>query len=182
MLHPTALPEAYQKAAYVQATAYPSYVDTEYTPNQDTRVCCKFERSTDSQFPAVYGTEKPRFSFLNSRADYGEDIGVTIKKADKNVICCLDHNKNLIRVDSQEYTIREYTAFECSLPLYLFLLNGYVQTSTQFLGKIYYCKIYENNVLTRNLVPCFRKEDSAIGFYDLVTQKFYPGTGTFLYG
>lgn len=182
MLHPVTLPESYQKVAYVQATAYPSYVDTEYSPNQDTRVCCKFERITDSQFPAVYGTEKPRYSFLNSRVDYGEDIGITIKKADKNVICCVDHNKNIVRVGADEYTVGDYVEFKCSVPLYLFLLNGYTQASTQFFGKIYYCKIYENNVLMGNFVPCIRKEDFTIGFYNLVTEKFYPGKGTFSYG
>ena len=181
MLLPVTLPETFQKVTYVQATKYPSYVDTEYIPDQDTRVCCKFERDTDSQFPTVYGTEKPRFSFLTSRVDYGEDIGKTITKPGKNVTCCVDHNKNLVRVGAEEHTIAAYTEFKCSLPLYLFLLNGYIQATTQFFGKIYYCKIYENDVLMRNLVPCFRKEDSVIGFYDLVMEKFYPGTGTFLY-
>lgn len=48
MLLPVILPEAFQKVAYVQAAMFPSYVDTEYIPNQDTRVCCKFERIEDA--------------------------------------------------------------------------------------------------------------------------------------
>ena len=182
MLLSVTLPEAFQKVAYVQATMFPSYVDTEYTPNQDTRVCCKFERIEDAINPTVYGTEKPRFSFLSVRVDYGEDTGIALKKMDKNMIYCVDQNRNYVRVGSDEYMVADYTEFKCSKPLYLFLLNGYTQVHTQFLGKIYYCKIYENDVLMRNLVPCFRKEDSVIGFYDLVTEKFYLGTGTFLYG
>lgn len=42
MLLPVTLPEAFQKVAYVQATMFPSYVDTEYTlhlssPSQENR-------------------------------------------------------------------------------------------------------------------------------------------------
>ena len=48
MLLPVKLPEAFQKVAYVQATKYPSYVDTKYIPDQDTRVCCKFERDRNA--------------------------------------------------------------------------------------------------------------------------------------
>lgn len=182
MLHPVTLPEAYQKVSYVQATKFPSYVDTEYTPNQDTRVCSKIERVEDVEYPTAYGTEKPRFSLLNGRVDYGADVGDSIKEMDKSTVYCVDHNRNHVRIGNDEYTVADYTEFKCTKPLYLFLLNGYIQARAQFLGKIFYCKIYENNVLQRNLVPCFRKEDFAIGFYDLVTENFYPGTGTFLYG
>ena len=116
MLLPVTLPEAFQKVAYVQATMFPSYVDTEYTPNQDTRVCCKFERIEDAINPTVYGTEKPRFSFLSVRVDYGEDTGIALKKMDKNMIYCVDQNRNYVRVGSDEYMVADYTEFKCSKP------------------------------------------------------------------
>ena len=52
--------------------------------------------------------------------------------------------------------------------------------------KLYNGKIYKkiNNVLTlvRDLIPCYRKSDNAIGLYDLVENKFYgnDGTGKFI--
>ena len=64
----------------------------------------------------------------------------------------------------------------------VFALNGFMRATTQFLGRIYSCKIYENDILQRNFVPCIRKEDYVLGFYDPVTEKFYPGKGTFSYG
>ena len=47
-----------------------------------------------------------------------------------------------------------------------------------------YYKIYSNNILVRNFVPCYRKSDNVVGFYDLVNSEFYTnnGTGTFSYG
>lgn len=56
-------------------------------------------------------------------------------------------------------------------------------TSTDY-GRIYYLKIYDNNILIRNFVPCYRKSDGVIGLYDKVNNKFYrnKGTGTFTKG
>ena len=46
------------------------------------------------------------------------------------------------------------------------------------------CKIYDNNVLIRDFVPCYRKSDNVPGLYDTVNNVFYTnaGSGTFLMG
>ena len=53
-----------------------------------------------------------------------------------------------------------------------------------FLGKIYSTKVYDDNILIRDLVPCYRKSDNVIGMFDLVNNVFYTnaGSGTFLKG
>lgn len=50
--------------------------------------------------------------------------------------------------------------------------------------KIYSTKITHNGSLVRDLVPCYRKADGAIGLYDIVNDGFYgnAGTGTFTKG
>ena len=47
--------------------------------------------------------------------------------------------------------------------------------------KVYRLKLYENDVLVREYVPCYRVSDNKIGLYELVNNVFYPnnGTGTF---
>ena len=49
--------------------------------------------------------------------------------------------------------------------------------------QIKYCKIYDNDTLVRNFIPCYRKSDNKPGLYDTVTKEFYTnqGTGEFLY-
>ena len=71
--------------------------------------------------------------------------------------------------------------------LQLYLFKGNVNfTGATFLGKqaFKYCKIYDNNTLVRNFVPCYRKADNVAGLYDLVNGVFYTnaGTGTFIVG
>ena len=182
MFRPNKIPDAYQPVSYIQATAYPSYIDTNYTPNQDTRVCVTAELIKNTQHSVIYGTEKPRFTLLKSRADYADTMGNSFTAMTTGRKYRFDQNKNIMRVERGKYSITDYKEFTCSKSLYLFALHGYMQDSVQFIGRIYTCKIYENNVLQRNYVPCFRKEDTVVGMYDLVESKFYPGNGTFIYG
>ena len=51
-------------------------------------------------------------------------------------------------------------------------------------AKIYNCKIYDDGILIRNFIPCYRKSDNKIGLYDIVERKFYTnqGSGTFIKG
>lgn len=50
--------------------------------------------------------------------------------------------------------------------------------------KLYSMKMYENGILLRNFVPCYRNSDNEVGLYDLVNDVFYTnqGTGAFEYG
>lgn len=181
------IPDEYQRVLYITAKSYGtagSYVNTGYTPNQDTRVVAMMQRTSESSLPAYYGTESPRFTLLKTRADYN-----TMEKASfpspipLNFICRVDHNKNVINVgEFYTQTIAPYANFTCSKPLYIFALNGYTKAETQFKGRLYYFKIYENDALQRSFVPCYRKEDGAIGLYDRVTQAFFEATGDFEYG
>lgn len=64
------------------------------------------------------------------------------------------------------------------------LLSGEGGQSNYFIGRFYSCQIYDNSVLVRNFVPCYRKADNVAGLYDLVNGVFYTnaGTGTFIVG
>jgi len=39
-------------------------------------------------------------------------------------------------------------------------------------------KIYEDDILIRYFVPCYRRSDSVIGMYELLTDTFYITAGT----
>lgn len=46
-----------------------------------------------------------------------------------------------------------------------------------FRGRIYSLKLYDDQVLIFNLVPCVQKSSSIVGFYDSVGDTFYPSVG-----
>lgn len=47
---------------------------------------------------------------------------------------------------------------------------------------IYNCKFYQNDVLVRDYIPCYRKSDNQVGLYDLVNNKFNGGVNESLGG
>ena len=67
--------------------------------------------------------------------------------------------------------------------LYLFNYHNSYQ-GYSFNGKMYFCRIWHNGEIVRDLVPCYRKSDNVIGFLDVVNNVFYAneGTGSFTKG
>lgn len=52
-----------------------------------------------------------------------------------------------------------------------------------FKGNIYFCRIYDGVDLIFDAIPCYRKSDGVIGFYDAVSQTFKTaGSGTLTKG
>ena len=63
-------------------------------------------------------------------------------------------------------------------------LCGFAYTAQRsFAQKLYGSKIYQDDVLVRDFIPC-KNPSGVIGLYDKVTKTFYPnaGTGTFMAG
>ena len=56
--------------------------------------------------------------------------------------------------------------------------NDDVLYSNGFKGKIFYARLYDEDTLIRDLVPCYRKADDKPGMYDLVNNVFYTNAGT----
>lgn len=61
------------------------------------------------------------------------------------------------------------------------IVMGYTYKSTASTQgvrtKWYSFKIYDDGALVRNYVPCYRKSDNAVGFYDTVGKTFEQSTG-----
>lgn len=63
------------------------------------------------------------------------------------------------------------------------LLRDGADTTNKFVGKFYYCKIYDNGTLVRDFIPV-KTSSNAVCLYDRVTQTFFynGGSGTFTAG
>lgn len=63
--------------------------------------------------------------------------------------------------------------FQTVSNLTLFALNRNDTIQEYLTGKIYYCKIYDNNILVRDFIPAKRISDGKRGLWDKVNLKFY---------
>lgn len=59
---------------------------------------------------------------------------------------------------------------------------GNHQSDRQFTGRIYDLQVYEDNVLVHNFVAARENSNGTVGIYDIVTDTFLTGTGTFTAG
>jgi len=63
----------------------------------------------------------------------------------------------------------------------LFWQNEWGSAPTYYMNaiiKMYYCKVYENNVLVRDLVPVYRVSDNVVWMYDNVNDVFYTNANS----
>ena len=201
------LPEGYSKVEYIEADGL-EYIDTGFTPNQDSGIEMEFARAdeSDSANRFVFGTRQhgsssntSSFCLLDQRwaeggstekgtfrADYGSiltKLNSSKTYFDKITVSFL---KNRVSLDSSTYTFEEST-FTSPKNLLIFGINdtGSTETETEayasYKGRLYYCKMYSNDLMIRNYVPV-RDPNGEYGLWDLVDGTFYrnaSGSGKF---
>ena len=67
--------------------------------------------------------------------------------------------------------------FSSDISMYVFANNSTTMTFSAPL-RCYYLKVFENQVLIRDFIPCYRKSDHKPGMYDIVNAVFYVNQGT----
>lgn len=188
------LPSGYTQLEYIKSSGT-QYIDTNFIPNQDTRVVCKctcpsLSSSSNFVFGGRISSSSIKFSFGSTSTSYyvGYGIGSTIKCTKisvSNNILNIDANKSkwTITTDSTtELTSTTYSTFTSPVSLCLFACNtnGTINYGSV---KIYSFQLYDNGVLIRNFIPC-KNANNIIGMYDGVNNVFYSnsGTGSFVAG
>ncbi len=93
----------------------------------------------------------------------------------------IDSNK--IKVNNDEYIMKEHGDFQSPTTLTLFGVKTYNSSGSlndddsidRRLGRLrlYSCQIWDGNTLIRDFVPCYRKSDNEVGLYDIVNDVFY---------
>lgn len=187
----TKLPSEYQEVEYIESTGT-QYIDTGYKANNNSSVEIEVsDMVVIDRYVAIFGAREGGLNqfwcfftqnthIINAGYNNQTSTGVLINNYTK---INLDKNKFFVN-DELKFEF-EKQDFSCNYNLYLFCVNNL--GSVQYLNnsvRIYSCKIYDNNNLVRDFVPCYRKSDNVIGMYDLANNIFYTnsGTGDFLKG
>ena len=65
-----------------------------------------------------------------------------------------------------------------------YVFNSHSEPSLMSSMRLYKLKMWTDDILVRDFIPCYRKSDNVVGMYDLVNGKFYTneGTGEFVKG
>lgn len=180
----------YNELKYIESSGT-QYIDTGFIANNNTRVVMDFELTGDnpSDVHALYGTRSSStvdcYVFLwngsKHRVYYGtnyNDIGTTTMTGRRVV----DQNKETTLFDGETRTY-ENVDFTTPRTLKLFASDNGGTIRWNAYAKVYSCRIYDNDVLIRDYVPCTNL-DGEVGLWDKVNDTFYgnAGTGEFIAG
>ena len=178
------IPDEYQEVEYLESTGK-QYIDTEFKPNNNTRVDIKFMALDSNPSGAVplFGTrssnaKKSYTTFYKTsnigsgRTDFGDQFGGTsVINFQPNTIYSYIKNKEKNYLNDINISNNDVYEFQTDYPLYLYDINSagvsYGTNNNRFFGNIYYTKIYDNDALVRNFVPVIRKSDNKPGLLDL---------------
>lgn len=206
----TRLPSEYQEVEYIQSS-WTQYINTWWTPTIYDTIETKFQTQASASDTNLYGSRYNQRTGV--RQDMSVRINTSSWKwiavhypiswvssglTDTGWFFTSDiiNTPRVLKVTPQycyvdgsiKYTFNvtrsEYT---WDLSAYIFWkheVGDYGDGSKLWKFTVYSFKIWTNDVLVRDFVPCYRKSDSVIGMYDLVTNAFFTnqGTGTFIKG
>lgn len=197
------LPSAYQQVEYIQSSGT-QWINTGYKPNGNTKIEIKYQTPTQSTtqqgiFGARNGSLVNAFliftgssqnalqaDYYNSRFGGSESWKQDISGFDGRAINIVEMS-NYLKLNGNLIDTLSTATFQTDSNLYLFAVainSSGELNSTLMTGSLWYCKLWDNGTLVRDFIPCYRKSDSVVGLYDLVTKTFYTnsGTGTFSKG
>ena len=187
------LPDGYTQVEYIQGTGT-QYIDvgTKMYNNTKIELCFSFDvmqqncsifgsraSSTANNFEiASMNTSFPIYldfgDYNTSRATYNNAVINTkyICTISKSLRAIYDGTHTLLASNTTLISANNVTPYKARI---FDTAGGYSQNKLK--GKVYYCKIWENGVLVRNMIPC-KNQSNVAGMYDTVNEVFYANAGT----
>lgn len=176
-----ALPSGYTKLEYIESTGT-QYISTGITPTENTKVVIEFNSSTSSGvvFGQDSGYKVNAFMFA---------MTVVVFDSTKKDISISANTKHIVQVAPKAFKVDNGSSqyiyankVNAAYPMFLFGNNRNGKFSEGVAMKLYSFKVYENDVLIADYIPC--KQGNAVGLYDDVAgaMNLPLGTGDFTAG
>lgn len=193
------LPIGYKECKYIESTGT-QYIDTGVKGNSEIKIDIILEITNTKQTQFFFGSRQSvsaqAFCFLSTsgtnnpwgfRSDFNNKFGQFQTEKISNMtgypLFHVIKNKNVTTIENNEYINNiSYSNFTSNYNIYIFTVNTNNTTSNFSYMKLYSFKVFKNDILIQNLIPCLDNNATPC-LYDLVSKTtFYNvGTGTFNY-
>lgn len=175
----------YTPVKYLESTGT-QYIDTGVVPYKNQKYDIKFSMVEINKNQVIFGSRSSG-DYSNSK----NQIYLNVNVANKVLLYLGTKNNNLFNrvIVNKEYSINNSineleNDFDdkATESLYLFAMNNQKNIVANASARLYYFKIYNNDILVRDYVPALDKQMIPC-LYDKVEDKFYynEGSGEFLY-
>lgn len=181
------LPGDYQEVEYIKSAGN-EYIDLGIKGTENTKVDIEFQvtgyyflpfgarqNSTANAF-AIWAMSGAVGS--NLRIGFDNTAGYTGPETTSDKYHIIFGKEGAFVNDTKVWTPNNYRTFETPDTLLVFGYRGSSASISRCEMKLFALKLWENNVLIRDFIPCYRKSDSEIGLYDIVTRAFFQNAGT----
>jgi len=185
------LPDTYQQVEWIENTKG-QYINTGFTPNQNTGFEIDFltyDEITPNNYGCIFGARKSSGSLEFQLTTYNNS---TLRKCGTSYDAGLVRNTRIqCSATATTYfnpsgisTTVNQTAFTAPCPITIFTLNNNGSVGQHGYVRLYSFKLYDNGVLARDYIPCYRISDGKVGLYDLVNSTFNTDVtgGNFTHG
>lgn len=185
------LPLEYQQVEYIQSTGT-QYIDTGMKLNNNSKIELEIEITEAGDYN-IFGSRNSASESnigINASNTY-KGITVDFQDYTKNrLLTSYDINKKIyeisnemLRAGESSQIVSSYSQFTTPDNAYIFSMSGNAPVCENAKMKLYYCKIFNGDILARDYIPVLDKNGVAC-LYDKVEGKYYynQGTGVFLYG
>ena len=185
------LPSDYQQLEYIESNGN-QYIDTGFIPTRTTKIEDVVSHMVSSATATLFGAsgaESNRFQCYHGNPNdprivarmFSQAAYVTITVTDftKKYTIIMDAIDKIFEVKGigkKTLTDGGGALFDYSIALFGNNMMGSI--ATQSAHRRYSFKVWDDGVLKRNMIPCYRKSDDAIGMYDLIEGVFYENKGT----
>ena len=190
------LPAGYQEVEYIESTGT-QWIDTgiKLSNNSNVEINAKLTATTKRKSYYLFGSSLDQKRYMIAVGSNTDKYLADFKNSSYRInssVSAFDSVFHIHKINNLNYYIdnilqgsRTSLNFSNTENAYLFDVRGRSTDSSVGVQawQIKYCKIYDNDTLVRNFIPCYRKSDNKPGLYDTVTKEFYTnqGTGEFLY-
>lgn len=185
------IPEEYQQVEYIEGSGSP-YINTEVIFTVNIRAVYNYSYNFASnvwKVPiGVWVNSPATYFFAGARNDNYMTYGFSNKTYTMDTKFILgkkykvDISKNGLYVDNvliNQEVGKNIPTNEYPIVIgRLYMQTGFDGTYSKAGCRIYDLKIYDNGILIREMIPCYRKSDNKTGMYDLVEDKFYENEGS----
>ena len=170
----------YTLCEYIQSDGN-QYIDTGFKPNGNTKVVMDAQMNEYvSTYPCFFGVEGTNsYMFLDPSSSldyYSYYYGTTSTNStpineDRFSRGIITTDKGVAVYHGQTVSLGDAT-FDTNLSMFLFGCNRNGTFFYKASMKLYSCKIYDNDTLVRDYIPCMNTE-GVYGLYDNVNDVFY---------
>lgn len=176
------LPEGYIQLEFVQSSGE-QYVDTGFMSNQDTQVLMDAQLTATSGYPSLFGSRNTNTTMFWLYAKNATTITFGFGKNTPTATCTMsdwlsiDAAKNVLTINGSTLLTVAAATFTDVGSLYLCAVD--IGRDWQYAASmcLYSCKVYDDNTIVRNFVPCLNSAGIAV-LFDLVNQVEYASATT----